>query len=460
MKSFSTILMRIFKRLKEQVKEEVKESLQALVDAYECDKIILDTYEDTVILKRHRDDADKDEEPSARSDRGSKRRREGKETESTSDPKEKASKTTGKSTKGSKSHHKTSSESTPAEEPRQTPKDLEEPSHQELEIGDADDQPIAEASQHPEWFQTQKKPPTADYTLTPKLLADPTYELMKRSCKSLVELKFFLKEVYKATTDQLDWNNPKGHQYPHNLLKPLPLIPNSREERLRRSLMSTSTSYINHGDHLLQLSTSASVGKVQDFVYQAEHKDTKKSNEMYYPRFTKVIINFFMTKDPSIPRRNKVNWHYVRDDQMFTTTNLISRHQNTQQFGAMLPVELTNEDIGNSAAYKEYYAIASGAAPPKTKASVRKTQSSFDTTMPPPTATGTRLLTSAKGKQPAKSSKAKDEGTGIIPRVPDVPTDESDEEISWKSSNKDDDDDVDDHEDEQDDDDQDDNDDD
>nr|GEY44514.1 hypothetical protein [Tanacetum cinerariifolium] len=38
--------------------------------------------------------------------------------------------------------------------------------------------------------------------LTPELLDGPTYELMKGSCKSLVELEFFLKEVYKATTDQ------------------------------------------------------------------------------------------------------------------------------------------------------------------------------------------------------------------------------------------------------------------
>nr|GEW30771.1 hypothetical protein [Tanacetum cinerariifolium] len=208
-----------------------------------------------------------------------------------------------------------------------------------------------------------------------------------------------------------------------------------------------------------------------------EYKDAKKSNDMYYPRFTKVIINFFKTKDPLIPRRNKVNWHYVRDDQMFMTIKLVSRHHNAQQFGAMLPVELTNEDIRNSAAYKEYYAIASGAAPPKTKASVRKTQSSSDTTMPPSTAIGTRFSTLAKGKQHAKSSKAKglsvlsevalteteqiklvtkkgiqqthisqasgsgaDEGTGIIPGVPDVPTDESDEEISLKSSDEDDDD--------------------
>nr|GEZ69301.1 hypothetical protein [Tanacetum cinerariifolium] len=182
----------------------------------------------------------------------------------------------------------------------------------------------------------------------------------------------------------------------------------------------------------------------EDFVYQVEHKDTKKSNEMYYPRFTKVIIHHFMSNDPSIPRRNKVNWHYVRDDHM------------------------------NSNAYKEYYAVATGVTPPKPKASVRKTRSSFDTTITPPTAVaGPRLTISEKGKQAAKASKAKslsalfevamteaqqlklatkrslqqthisqvngsgaDEGIGTLPRVPDVPTDESEEEISWNSTDE------------------------
>nr|GFA62133.1 hypothetical protein [Tanacetum cinerariifolium] len=140
-----------------------------------------------------------------------------------------------------------------------------------------------------------------------------------------------------------------------------------------------------------------------------EHKDTKKSNEMYYPRFTKVIIHHFMSKNPSIPRRNKVNWHYVKDDQMFTMIKLVSRHQNTQQFGAMLPIKLTNADIRNSDAYKEYYAVATGATPPKTKASVQKTKSCFDTTATPPStaAAGIRLCTFAKGKKPATTSKAK-----------------------------------------------------
>ncbi|GKF29243.1 hypothetical protein Tco_0095585, partial [Tanacetum coccineum] len=48
--------------------------------------------------------------------------------------------------------------------------------------------------------------------------------------KSLVELEYFMEEVYKATTDQLDWINPEGQQYPHDLRKPLPLIPNSQVE--------------------------------------------------------------------------------------------------------------------------------------------------------------------------------------------------------------------------------------
>nr|GEW62465.1 reverse transcriptase domain-containing protein [Tanacetum cinerariifolium] len=217
--------------------DEQRNLYKALVDAYECDKIILDTYEDTVTLKRHRNDAGKDEEPSTGSDRGSKRRREGKEPES-------------------------------REEPMRTTQDLEEPSHQEFKTGDADDQSITKASQHPECNLAKQADSRTSFnelmnmhvdflaflinrlkvdTLTPDLLAGPTYELMKGSCKSLVELEFFLEEVYKATTDQLHWNNPEGHQYPHNLLKPLPLITNSRGRRVipfDTSLTMTSSIYV------------------------------------------------------------------------------------------------------------------------------------------------------------------------------------------------------------------------
>nr|GEY95275.1 hypothetical protein [Tanacetum cinerariifolium] len=117
------------------ISDEQNNLYKALVDAYECDKLIFNIYGDTVTLKRHRDDEDKDEEPFVGSNRRSKRRRTGKEPESTSAPKENTSKISGKSTKGSKSHHKTTSESAPAEEKMHTTQDLEELVPQEFEIG-------------------------------------------------------------------------------------------------------------------------------------------------------------------------------------------------------------------------------------------------------------------------------------------------------------------------------------
>ncbi|GKA81757.1 hypothetical protein Tco_0788449 [Tanacetum coccineum] len=94
--------------------------------------------------------------------KGSKRRRARKEPESTSAPKEKISKTTGKSTDGSKSQHKSAGESAHTEEPMNTDKDLEEPAHQEFDIGATEEQSDEETSQHPDWFQKPAKHPTPD----------------------------------------------------------------------------------------------------------------------------------------------------------------------------------------------------------------------------------------------------------------------------------------------------------
>nr|GEU79720.1 integrase, catalytic region, zinc finger, CCHC-type, peptidase aspartic, catalytic [Tanacetum cinerariifolium] len=197
----------------------------------------------------------------------------------------------------------------------------------------------------------------------------------------------------------------------------------------------------------------------EDFVYQVAHKNHKKSNEMYYPRFTKVIIHHLMSKDPSIPRRNKVNWHYVRDDCFFLTIKVVSRQQNTQQYDAMLPINLTNDEIMNTRAYKEYYAFTTREAVPKPKASARRKSNNSDTSITPPTTTLTskptaaatlRLTAATKGKQPAKATKAKsrsalsessgsgiNKGTSSKPGVLDIPTDELEEEHSWNSTDDD-----------------------
>nr|GEV38403.1 hypothetical protein [Tanacetum cinerariifolium] len=256
-----------------QRSDEQRNLYKALVDAYEAYKTILDSYRETAILKRRREDDDDQEGPSAGSDRESKRQREGGEPESVRAPLEPATRSAGRSTTGSKSLQASASESAFAEEPVQTISQIEESSHLVFETG-AKDQPIVQTSQHPKWFSLLKKPPTPDRdwnktlpavqgsaqtwiselakqagsrssfnelldtpldfsnfimnrlgvdTLTSKLLARPTYELMRGSCNSLTELEYHLEEVYKATTDQLDWVNPEvtdlkiveWHNYKH-----------------------------------------------------------------------------------------------------------------------------------------------------------------------------------------------------------------------------------------------------
>ncbi|GKE56155.1 hypothetical protein Tco_1495340, partial [Tanacetum coccineum] len=258
----------------------------ALVKAYESDKLIFDTYVHTVSFKRRIDDEDKDEEPFARSNRGSKRRRAGKEPESTSAPKERTTKTTGKSTDGSKSQHKSASDD----------KDLEEPTHQEFDIGATKEQSDEETSQHPDWFQKPAKHPTPDHdwnktlpavygpvqpwlsnlareegpresfdelmdipldfsafmmnrlkidTLTPELLAGPTFELMK------------------------------GQQYPHDLRKPLPLIPNFRGHQV-----ISFDHFINNG--LAYLSGGVSSRTYATSVIKTKAADYGRKRQQFY----------------------------------------------------------------------------------------------------------------------------------------------------------------------------------
>nr|GEY56805.1 uncharacterized mitochondrial protein AtMg00810-like [Tanacetum cinerariifolium] len=266
-----------------QRSNEQRNLYKALVEAYEADKIILDTYGERVILERRRDDDDDQ----------------------------------GRSTTGSKSRQASASESAFAEEPVQTTSQIEEPSHPVFETG-AEDQPIVQTSQHPEWFSQPKKPPTPDRnwnktlpavqgsaqtwiselakqadsrssfnelldtsldfsnfimnqvgvdTLTLEHLARPTYELMRGSCNSLTELEYHLEELYKATTDQLDWVNPEGQQYPHNLLQPLSLIPDNRDRRVIpfAHFINHDLEYLRGGASSQKYTTSVTKTKAADY---------------------------------------------------------------------------------------------------------------------------------------------------------------------------------------------------
>nr|GFB66355.1 hypothetical protein [Tanacetum cinerariifolium] len=109
--------------------DEQQNLYKVLVEAYEADKAILDTYGDSTIMKRRREDDDQ-EGPSAGPNRGSKRQKEGGEQASASTPSKKATRVQA---------------------------DLQ----QGLNL-DKDDQPIVQTSEHPEWFSQPRRPPSPD----------------------------------------------------------------------------------------------------------------------------------------------------------------------------------------------------------------------------------------------------------------------------------------------------------
>ncbi|GKD28321.1 hypothetical protein Tco_1239099, partial [Tanacetum coccineum] len=152
-----------------------------------------------------------------------------------------------------------------------------------------------------------------------------------------------------------------------------------------------------------------------DLVFQVENKNSKKNNDMYYLRFTKVIVNYFMTKDQAIPKRNNMFFHYARDDFMFTTIRVISKHKDTQEYGAILPQHLTNQAMLESEAFKTYRAYDTGEKAPKSKAIKKKTGSESSLkTKPSQASKGKRIKTSAKGD---KHATTKSKGLTVLSEV-------------------------------------------
>ncbi|GKA39553.1 hypothetical protein Tco_0732104 [Tanacetum coccineum] len=207
-----------------------KNLYNALVEAYNSEKDIISSYGDVVTLKRGRDDKDKDEEPSAGSDRGLKRRRSSKEAESPKEPTQKETKLTTSSKVASRSQPRSLRKSAhvhDGDERQWNPPTSLTPNHEWHKIKTINNRPLqpwitqlAQAAGTQSSFDQFLATPI-DFSafimnqlkidnLTQDVLTGPTYDLMKGSCKSVVELKYHLEEVFKANNDQLDWNNPEG----------------------------------------------------------------------------------------------------------------------------------------------------------------------------------------------------------------------------------------------------------
>ncbi|GKA97003.1 hypothetical protein Tco_0824897 [Tanacetum coccineum] len=166
-------------------------------------------------------------------------------------------------------------------------------------------------------------------TLTPEQLAGPTFELMKGSCKILVELEYFLEEVCKATTDQLDWNNSKGQQYPHDLRKPLPSIPNFLGHRVIPfdHFINNEIAYLSGGVSSRTYATSVTKTKAADYGYIKWIEDLVP-NTMWSQVELGIALIILRNRIIGIKKLTIVKWHNYKhlewitvrrdDDKLYT----------------------------------------------------------------------------------------------------------------------------------------------
>nr|GEZ22555.1 hypothetical protein [Tanacetum cinerariifolium] len=109
---------------------------------------------------------------------------------------------------------------------------------------------------------------------------------------------------------------------------------------------------------------------------------------------------------------------------MFNTIRVIYRHQDTHVYGAILPAVLTNQEMLDSKAYKEYYIVASGAKTLKAKTNYKKKADEYVTSSKYKTdsaSKGTRLKSKSKVDKPNKkkkpSKKTKTKGLVVLYEV-------------------------------------------
>ncbi|GJR80618.1 hypothetical protein Tco_0151403 [Tanacetum coccineum] len=140
---------------------------------------------------------------------------------------------------------------------------------------------------------------------------------------------------------------------------------------------------------------------------------------MYYPRFTKVIIHYFLTQDKTLSWRNNIGMHTSRDDYLINTLRFVSTKEETQIYGVILPESLTSPGMKETKAYKTYLGFATRATPPKKARKFKKPASPKLTNVPVSTEEPTGK--SKRVKRPTKKSTKAPARDVVIRETPEMP---------------------------------------
>ncbi|GJT17696.1 hypothetical protein Tco_0876402 [Tanacetum coccineum] len=155
-------------------------------------------------------------------------------------------------------------------------------------------------------------------------------------------------------------------------------------------------------------------GKITDFAFQIDNKDAKKQEKMYYSIFTKAIIHHFLSKDKSVSMRNIMFMHIAQDDSILGILRFVSKDEDTQVYGALIPVVMTTPKIQDSPAYQTYLAFATGAATPKPKRIYKKPASPIiKTTTTSPKETPSKKKSASAKKDVSSKKPSRKQSTAI-----------------------------------------------
>ncbi|GKA94297.1 hypothetical protein Tco_0816335, partial [Tanacetum coccineum] len=105
----------------------------------------------------------------------------------------------------------------------------------------------------------------------------------------------------------------------------------------------------------------------EDIAYQIDHRREKKSRRenMPYPRFTKVIIDYFLSKHKSLKKLKFQHFHTIKDDGVVSRLKFVRMGEDVQQYGLAIPATMLNNEIIQSESYKMFILYSTGQIPPK-----------------------------------------------------------------------------------------------
>ncbi|GJW53181.1 hypothetical protein Tco_0097266 [Tanacetum coccineum] len=105
----------------------------------------------------------------------------------------------------------------------------------------------------------------------------------------------------------------------------------------------------------------------EDIAYQIDHRREKKSRRenMPYPRFTKVIIDYFLSKHKSLKKLKFQHFHTIKDDGVVSRLKFVRMGEDVQQYGLAIPATMLNKEIMQSESYKRFILYSTGQIPPK-----------------------------------------------------------------------------------------------